>query len=80
MSKRLKILELCEFSAGGCGVFARVKRESSLLRKLGYKVAEVPVEWFEFNERREVSPIKDSWEGFRDLVRVRINALKGVYK
>ena len=51
-----------------------------IARKLGYKVAEVPVEWFEFNERREVSPIKDSWEGFRDLVRVRMNALKGEYK
>ena len=50
-----------------------------IARKLSYKVAEVPVEWWEYGERREVSAIKDSWEGFRDLLRVRINALKGKY-
>ena len=31
--KKIKILELTNFSAGGCGVFARVKREASLLKK-----------------------------------------------
>jgi glycosyltransferase involved in cell wall biosynthesis len=34
----MKILELCNFSAGGCGVFARVKREALLLKNLGYEV------------------------------------------
>ena len=34
----MKILEVCTFSAGGCGVWARVKRESSLLAKAGHKV------------------------------------------
>jgi glycosyltransferase involved in cell wall biosynthesis len=33
MTKKLKILELTNFSAGGCGVFARVKQESALLSK-----------------------------------------------
>ena len=50
-----------------------------IARKLGLKVAEVPVEWYH-QEGTKVSPIKDSWEGFRDLVRVRINAILGKYK
>jgi dolichyl-phosphate beta-glucosyltransferase len=51
-----------------------------LARKLGLKVAEVPVEWREYGERREVSAIKDSWEGLRDLMKLRINDLMGKYK
>lgn len=51
-----------------------------IARKLGLKVAEVPVEWYEYGERREVNPIKDSWEGLRDLMKVRFNALLGKYK
>jgi glycosyltransferase involved in cell wall biosynthesis len=51
-----------------------------IARKQKLKVAEVPVEWYEYGERKEVSPIKDSWEGFRDLMRVRVNALLGRYK
>jgi len=34
----MKILELTNYSAGGCGVFARVKRESVLLAKKGYEI------------------------------------------
>ncbi len=50
-----------------------------LARKLGFRVSEVPVEWHH-KEGTKVNPLKDSWEGFRDLMRVRFNALKGVYK
>ena len=50
-----------------------------IARKLGTKVAEVPVEW-SHQEGTKVNPIKDSWEGFRDLIKVRINALLGRYK
>lgn len=49
-------------------------------RKLNLKVAEIPVEWYDDRVRIEVNPIKDSWEGLRDLLRVRINALTGKYK
>ncbi|MCW8966767.1 MAG: glycosyltransferase family 4 protein [Candidatus Pacearchaeota archaeon] len=35
----MKILEICPFSAGGCGVWARAKYESVELTKLGHKVA-----------------------------------------
>lgn len=48
-------------------------------RKLKLKVAEVPVVWHH-KEGTKVNPIKDSWEGFRDLMKVRINALQGKYK
>ncbi len=48
-------------------------------RKLKLKVAEVKVKWKEKGLRKEVNPIKDSLEGLRDLIRVRINAFKGEY-
>ncbi len=50
-----------------------------IARKLNLKVAEVSVLWHEKGLRREVSPIKDSWMGLRDLLHVRINALEGKY-
>ncbi|MBL7036488.1 glycosyltransferase [Candidatus Microgenomates bacterium] len=48
-------------------------------RKLGLKVTEVDVDWHH-KEGTKVNPIKDSWEGLRDLMKVRLNALKGMYK
>ena len=53
-----------------------------IARKLGFKISEVPVEWEEKGNRGSsgVNPIKDSWEGLRDLIKVRINALQGKYK
>ena len=47
-------------------------------RKLKLKVAEVPVIWHH-KEGTKVNPIKDSWEGLRDLIKVRLNALQGKY-
>jgi glycosyltransferase involved in cell wall biosynthesis len=35
----MKILEICPFSAGGCGVWERAKQESLEFSKLGHKVA-----------------------------------------
>ena len=37
-SKSGKILELCEFSAGVCGVWQRVKQESEMLAERRYEV------------------------------------------
>lgn len=51
-----------------------------IARKLKLKVEEVPVEWYEYGERKEVNPIKDSYEGLRDLIKVRLNAIQGKYK
>lgn len=52
-----------------------------IARKLGFKISEVPVEWEEKGDRGTsgVNPIKDSWEGLRDLIKVRINAFQGKY-
>lgn len=52
-----------------------------IARKLKYKIVEVPVEWEEKGDRGTsgVNPIKDSWEGFRDLMKVRFNAFQGKY-
>ncbi len=50
-----------------------------IARKLKLKVAEVGVSWYH-RETERINPLKDSWEGLRDLLEVRINALKGRYK
>ena len=49
-----------------------------LAKKLGYKIREVPVEWH-FVETRRVNPVRDSWQGLQDVVRIRINAWRGLY-
>jgi glycosyltransferase involved in cell wall biosynthesis len=48
-------------------------------RKLGYKIAEVSVDWHH-KEGTKVNPLKDSIEGFRGLLMVRLNSLQGRYK
>lgn len=50
-----------------------------IARKLDLKVAEVPVVWHHKATER-INPLKDSWEGLTDLLRVRINALAGKYR
>ncbi len=49
-----------------------------LAQKRGYRIKEVPVEWYYSNETK-VNPIKDSWRNLRDVLTVRWNALRGVY-
>ncbi len=51
-------------------------------RKLGFKVAEVPVNWHDAGDRggHGVNPLKDSWQGLIGLLQVRKNALLGKYK
>lgn len=50
-----------------------------LAKKIGYKIKEVPVEWH-YVETRRVNPIKDSWQGLMDILKIRINAWRGVYR
>jgi len=67
-------------TANGAAVSAGFDLEVLYLaRKLGFKVAEVPVAWHH-KETERINPIKDSFEGLRDLLKVRINALLGKYK
>lgn len=47
--------------------------------KHGYRIKEVPVDWL-YVESRRVSPIKDSIEGLLDLIKIRMNIIKGIYK
>lgn len=50
-----------------------------LAKRLGYKIKEVPVEWH-YVETRRVNPIMDSWQGLLDILKIRMNAWKGVYR
>ncbi len=49
-----------------------------LAKHLGYKIKEVPVSWL-YVETRRVSPIRDSVEGFLDLLRIKLKAIGGGY-
>lgn len=50
-----------------------------IAQRLGYKIAEVSVDWHH-KEGTKVDPIKDSIEGFRGLLMVRLNASQNKYK
>lgn len=50
-----------------------------LAKRMGYKIKEVPVEWH-YVETRRVNLLKDSWEGFLDIIEIRIQAWKGAYQ
>ncbi len=76
--EKLKIFKSSE-TASGASVSAGFDLEVLYIaRKLGLKVAEVPVDWHH-KEGTKVNPIKDSWEGLRDLLKVRLNAIQGKY-
>lgn len=49
-----------------------------LAQKMGYKIKEVPVSWLHVETRR-VNLVNDSLNGFWDLVKIKINSLKGLY-
>lgn len=50
-----------------------------LARHRGYHIAQIPVEWTHVSGSK-VSPIGDSVRMFADVIRVRINAIRGIYK
>lgn len=49
-----------------------------LARKYGYKIKEAPVIWHH-HETDRVSPVKDSLRMLKDIIRVRITELRGLY-
>ena len=49
-----------------------------LSKKMGYRIVEVPVTW-SYVETRRVSPLRDSLEGLKDLIRIKITDLSGAY-
>jgi glycosyltransferase involved in cell wall biosynthesis len=50
-----------------------------LARKFGFRVVEVPVRW-DHVEGTKVSMFRDSIDMFLDLLRVRLNQLRGLYR
>lgn len=67
-------------STKGASVFAGFDLEILYVaRKLGYKIAEVSVDWHH-KEGTKVDSIKDSIEGLWGLLAVRLSALQGKYK
>jgi glycosyltransferase involved in cell wall biosynthesis len=50
-----------------------------LARKLGYGIREVPVTW-EYAASSRVDPLRDTIRMFRDVLAVRLNDLKGLYR
>lgn len=50
-----------------------------LARKMGFKVAEVPVNWH-YHEGTKKNEIVESWIGFKGILAVRLKSLMGYYK
>lgn len=76
--KRLKVFKESSRTSGA-SVSAGFDLEILYIaRKLNLKVTDVPVDWHH-KEGTKVNPIKDSWEGLRDLIKVKINALTNSY-
>lgn len=75
---RLKVYDP-GYKAQGSTVTAGFDVEFLYIAKLlNYRIVEVPVEWH-YQETRHINPVKDSWEGLVDLIRIRWNSLRGVY-
>lgn len=50
-----------------------------LAKKKGFKVTEVEVEWQHVENIKQVQLINDSLEALKDMFRIRLNELRGVY-
>ncbi len=50
-----------------------------IAKKKGFKIKEVPIIWHAVETTR-VNPLKDSARMFRDVVKIRLNDVKGIYK
>lgn len=77
--RRLKIFNIDEKTKGASVTAGFDMEVLFVARKLKYKIAEVVVDWHH-KEGTKVDPIKDSIEGLRGLLLVRLNALRGKYK
>jgi dolichyl-phosphate beta-glucosyltransferase len=49
-----------------------------IARRLGYRIAEVPVAWTHAEDTK-IRPLGDSVHAFSDLVKIRLNAARGLY-
>lgn len=76
---RLKVFSDKEVSKGSHVTAGFDLEVLYIARKLKLRTVEVTVNW-EHRETERINPVKDSLEGLKDLLKVRINAFKGVYK
>lgn len=49
-----------------------------IAERMGYQIKEVSVHWL-YVETRRVNPVTDSIAGVRELLTIKLNALKGIY-
>lgn len=45
----------------------------------GYQIKEVPVSWYDAPNSR-IRPVRDAWRTFKELIRIRMNLSKGIYR
>ena len=50
-----------------------------IAQRLGYRIFELPIGWCHVSNSR-ISPLKDTFKMFRDVVQVRWNSWRGIYK
>ncbi len=50
-----------------------------LARRMGCRIAEVPVRW-QYVGTKRVDPVRESWRGLRGLLAIRLNDLRGQYR
>jgi glycosyltransferase involved in cell wall biosynthesis len=50
-----------------------------LAQKLKFKIKEIPIYW-RYVETRRVNPITESINGFLDMIKLKINDIRGLYK
>jgi len=49
-----------------------------IARRRGYRIVEVPIDWY-YGEGSRVSPLRDSWNMFWEVIRIRRNGRAGLY-
>ncbi len=50
-----------------------------IARSRGYRLVEVPINWY-YKENSRINPIKDAVDMLLEVIKIRINAWRGVYK
>jgi glycosyltransferase involved in cell wall biosynthesis len=50
-----------------------------IARRLGYQICAIPVIW-SYGEQTKVNPARDTWHNFVEVLRVRLNDWRGLYR
>jgi len=49
-----------------------------IAQKRGYRIVEIPIEWY-YRANSRISPISDAIDMFREVLKIRLNGLRGQY-